>query len=173
MFAAVWMYLVLVAMAGTVIYLNPNEWKIELPIVFFAATVIVPFMISVLAWIDRISGREPFLIFCLDSNVLTFPRLSLSFKSPKISTVVEMDRYLDGHQFRQVAVLIERESDWAYIHICNELMERSFVWSGWGFTTFARRIAKGLKADTISLSFSKKDSESLPRFMGSGLQSKL
>ena len=158
---AAWMYFVLTAiLVLTICKLPFDQLNVPLFVCGFGACVIIPTTIAVLAACNRSIGNEPYLVFDTATSEVSLPRLNVSFDSNQIQKFVSVDRFVDRVQLWQIAVLVKRDHDWLYAHVCNEA-SRSSRLENWKFKTLTGMIAEKLNAPFVALSFNRKQSETI------------
>ena len=156
----IWMYFVLAVILVIFIWQGEQD-ALPYLIMLMGGIFIIPFMMSVLAWVNQQTGTESYLEFDKQENRITLPRLSLSFPKEQLREIVFLDRFVEGGRFWQIALLVEESSDhWTYAHLYNA------AGSGAGMECFGlkdnyHRLADLLEIKFRRLKFSKTESESL------------
>ena len=114
----IWMYFVVTALAIAFVFLGVRD-----PIPWFllamGAVIIIPLMMSVLWWLDKEGGDEAYLVFDRSTGVVELPRVSLRYPVEQLREIVFLDRWIEGDQFWQCALLVEKDGSWTYVHLFN------------------------------------------------------
>ena len=157
--AAVWMYFVSLLIVAILIITGTRD-MLPWVILGFACVIIIPFMMSVLSWVNQQTGNVPYLVFNKSEGTVELPRLSRKFVVDQLRQIVFLDRFVDGNRFFQVALLVEEEDRWTYVHLFNDGGARSgpaFL----GVKELYEKIGDLLGIESRSLKFSRKESLAL------------
>lgn len=162
----IWMYFVLfvVIVIATLsppaieerLFFQPFVWGM----LIMAAVFIIPTMGAILSWINQVTGSEPYLRWDKSTDILELSRVSKTIPRKQVKEIVFLDRYVEADRYWQVALLVQNQDEWLYIHIFNEVGSRP-RFALFGFKDLSEQIADRLEINFRELKFSKKESKTL------------
>ena len=157
--ATIWMYFVLALVLLITLWLE-RQHKGLYALIIFSGIVIIPVMMSILSWINRTTGTEPYIVFDKHKKQVELPRLSMKFPQEQIRKIVFLERFVEDNEFWQIAMLVEESSDrWLYVHLYNAASQGDVEW--FGFKNDYNQLALSLGVGSQLLKFSRKESKLL------------
>lgn len=117
-------------------------------------------MLGLLDWLNLETGSEAHLIYERESAMITLPRLELSFPREQVEMLVLLNRFIDGANFWQIAILVRKKDHWRYAHVCNEVSGKASI-LGWEINSLTEMIAESIDVPFVALKFSRTESRLL------------
>ena len=77
---------------------------------------LVPWMVGLASWINKVQGTKPALIFDLHSGKVELPRLEMTFLKHQAREVVFVEF---ANRLYQVGLLVEVQGQWSMVHVHN------------------------------------------------------
>ena len=154
--ATVWMYFVLAFIAAVLLWIGDKDTMIWVMLVF-AGIIIIPTMMAVLSWLNEKTGTEPFLVYNKSSDRITLPRVELAFAKEQLREIVFLDRFVDENRFWQVALLVEVDGSWTYVHLFNGAGATTGM-KVFGCKELYERLADRLEIESRLVKFTRQES---------------
>ena len=159
--AAIWMYFIVTVIMIAGVYADNRAM---LGIAIGGALFSVPLMLGMFWCFNRNTGDSPYLKLNKQTGLVELPRVEMTLPKEQLREVVFLNRFVDGVQYWQVALLCEDQGKWTYIHLYNE------AGSGTGMHIFGckeqyEQIAEHLGTTSRHLKFNNKDSEVLESYL--------
>jgi len=170
---AIWMYFVLAVMSVFAAFsffslpADATDFSRRSAMGFCAACVfvglfIIPIMMALLTWINKMEGTEAYLVFEKSSGIIELPRVSKSFRKQQLEEIIFLDRFVGGNRFWQVALLAQEDGQWVYVHLFNEAGSANGL-EIFGYKNLYQKLADHLGVESRRLKFTKTESEMLPK----------